>query len=123
MTRAHIYLKMPKQGWQIGVIQDVALEEGIRLPYIVHCLDSEKRECGFEGGKLHGRIGSRAFALVLSNFRRNEDRQEKDRLGKEGSGDTVFFLRTTGLRLGGPTGSLLNRRDELHSGGGRLLMV
>ena len=43
MTRAHIYLKMPKQGWQIGVIQDVALEEGIRLPYTVNCFDLEKR--------------------------------------------------------------------------------
>ena len=30
--------------------------------------------------------------------------------------DKVFFLRKTGLRLGGPTGSLLNHRDELHSG-------
>ena len=43
MTRAHIYLKMPKQGWQIGVIQDVALEEGIRLPYTINLLDLEKR--------------------------------------------------------------------------------
>ena len=35
MTGAHIYFKMAKEGWQIGVIQDVALEEGIRLPYTV----------------------------------------------------------------------------------------
>ena len=43
MTGAHIYFKMAKEGWQIGVIQDVALEEGIRLPYTVNFLDLEKR--------------------------------------------------------------------------------
>ena len=43
MAGAHIYYKMPKEGWQIGVIQDVALEEGIRLPYTVNFLDLEKR--------------------------------------------------------------------------------
>ena len=43
MTGARIYFKMAKEGWQIGVIQDVALEEGIRLPYTVNFLDLEKR--------------------------------------------------------------------------------
>ena len=53
---------------------------------------------------------------MLSNVRQNEERQEKDCLELEGSGDTFFFLKKAGLFLGGPTGSLLNRRDELHSG-------
>ena len=35
MTGAHIYFRMAKEGWQIDVIHDVALEEGIRLTYTV----------------------------------------------------------------------------------------
>ena len=53
---------------------------------------------------------------MLSDVRQNEERQAKDGLVEEGSGDTFFFLTKTGLRLGAPTGSFLNRRDELHSG-------
>ena len=53
---------------------------------------------------------------MLSDVRQNEERQAKDGLEYECSVDTVFFPGKTGLRLGGPTGSLLNHRDELHSG-------
>ena len=47
---------------------------------------------------------------MSSNVRQNEERQAKDGLEQEDSVDTVFFLRKTRLRLGGPTGSFLNRR-------------
>ena len=43
MTGAHIYFKIAKEGWQIGVTQDVALDEGIRLPHTVNFFDLEER--------------------------------------------------------------------------------
>ena len=39
MTGAHIFFKMSREGWKVGVIQDVSTKGDIRLPYTVDFWD------------------------------------------------------------------------------------
>ena len=81
VTGARIHFKMAKEGWQVDVIQDVALEEGISLPCTVNVLDFEKRfNVALKEESYTADLAAAPSSWCYQNVRQNEERQAKDGL-------------------------------------------